>query len=243
MRDPYPERTLLGFSRVDGTVWFYSRIAALLSSDSKVLDIGCGRGAAAADPLDYRRSLTILKGRCAHVMGIDVSPEGQANPLVDEFRLIERPERWPIDDMSVDLAICDWVVEHVEAPRKFFAECSRVLQPGGTLCIRTPNLLGYPALIARAVPKSWHARLLRSVQPSRSEIDVFPAFYRCNTRRSLTQALTSAGFHSVVMPYEAEPAYLDFSPTLYRVAASVNQHLPPALRRTLVAFARRREAL
>jgi 2-polyprenyl-3-methyl-5-hydroxy-6-metoxy-1,4-benzoquinol methylase len=40
----YPERRFGGFSRVDGTIAFYTRIAGLLNETTRVLDIGCGRG-------------------------------------------------------------------------------------------------------------------------------------------------------------------------------------------------------
>src|SRR5262249_2585490 len=158
MSSPYPEIDLFGFSRIDGTIWFYTRVHALLDQESVALDIGCGRGAVAENPVPYRRQLRTLRGRCAKAIGIDISAGGEQNTLIDEFRLISDRGRWPLEDESVDLAIADWVLEHVEDPNGFLGECTRVVKPGGHLCLRTSNAHGYPALVARAIPRRWHAR-------------------------------------------------------------------------------------
>jgi SAM-dependent methyltransferase len=241
VKDAYPERTLWGFSRVDGTVWFYTRVRALVQPVSVVLDIGCGRGARAEDPVDYRRSLATLRGTCSRVIGIDVAPDGSTNPLIDEFRLISDHQRWPIDDAAVDVALSDWVIEHVESPDRFFSECARVVKPGGYLCIRTPNLYGYPALFSKLIPNRARLKVLHSAQHDRKNIDVFPTLYRCNTKRRLTNIMTRVGFDPFVLLYEAEPSYLDFSRRAYGALAAINQHVPTPFKSTLHAFGRRLE--
>lgn len=84
-----------------------------------------------------------LRGTCSRVIGTDATPDGSTNPLIDEFRLISDQRRWPIGDAAVDVALSDWVLEHVESPDRFFSECASVVKPGGYLCIRTLNLYGY----------------------------------------------------------------------------------------------------
>jgi ubiquinone/menaquinone biosynthesis C-methylase UbiE len=126
----YPESRFGGFSRVDGTLPFFTRIHALLKPESVVLDVGCGR-AAASDRFETSpwEKCRILQGRCQKVIGIDVNPAGRKNPLIDEFRLIEG-DRWPVEDASIDLLMSDAVLEHVQKPDQFFAECRRVLRGG-----------------------------------------------------------------------------------------------------------------
>ena len=58
----FPETAFGGFTRVDGAMAFYLRVDSLLSPDDVVLDVGCGRGAAAEDPVPSRRHLRVLKG-------------------------------------------------------------------------------------------------------------------------------------------------------------------------------------
>ncbi len=45
----------------------------------------------------------------------------------------------PLDSDSVDLAVCFETIEHVAHPERVIAELRRVLRPGGTLAISSPN--------------------------------------------------------------------------------------------------------
>jgi hypothetical protein len=49
----FPETRFGGFTYVDGTVNFFTRVNALLEPGSVVLDVGCGRGGYVADPVNY----------------------------------------------------------------------------------------------------------------------------------------------------------------------------------------------
>lgn len=54
----YPEARFGGFSDVDGTVAFYSRVQALMTPENVVLDVGCGRGSGLQDDaVPWRREL------------------------------------------------------------------------------------------------------------------------------------------------------------------------------------------
>ena len=144
----YPECKFGGFTDIDATVAFYTRVNSLVRPTSVVLDIGCGRGSYySMDPVSIRRELRVLKGKCQKVIGIDVDKTAIENPFLDEFRPIHGPH-WPLDGDSVDVCICDYVPEHVEEPHKFFCEIGRVTKPGGYVCIRTPNALSYFGLLA-----------------------------------------------------------------------------------------------
>jgi len=214
----YPERAFGGFTRIDGTVAFCSRIQALLKDDDVVVDVGCGRGGDPNAPIDYRRRLKDLRGAQRHVIGIDVDTAGEQNPIVDEFRLIEDTSRWPIDDASVDV----------------------VLKPGGHCALRTPNRWSYISLIAQIIPNRHHAKVATYAQRGeREEEDVFPTLYRCNTRSALTRALRRQGFECYVFSHVSEPSYLVFSRTAYRLGAIVHRALPPAIRPLLLVYARK----
>jgi SAM-dependent methyltransferase len=234
----YPETSFGGFTRVDGTMAFYQRVNALVTRDSTILDVGCGRGEYSTDPVISRRQLRVLRGRCSVVIGIDRDAAADANPCIDEFRLIRGPE-WPIEDESVDLCLADNVLEHVEDPGSFLGECRRVLRPGGHLCIRTPNVLGYATIAARLVPNVAHTAVLRRVQPDRKAEDVFPTFYRCNTSGQLRNALTVGGFSPCVYGHGPEPAYLAFSRVAYALGVAWASAAPSVLQGTLFGFARR----
>jgi ubiquinone/menaquinone biosynthesis C-methylase UbiE len=235
----YPEHRYFGFTRIDGTVHFLTRVHALLMPDSTVLDVGCGRGQGDEDPSPYRRKLRRLGESGRTVVGIDVDSAGGLNRLIDEFRQIKDLHRWPVDDASVEMVFADYVLEHVQDPTSFFQEAFRVLTPGGCLCVRTPNFFGYAAFLSWLIPNRLHERILARVQPEKKSEDVFPTVYRCNTRRRLLCALRELGMESVVYSIEGEPGYLQSFPLGFRVAAHVLPYFPSLFKSTLLAFARK----
>lgn len=237
----YPELDFGGFSRLDGTVAFYSRLNAMvetLARDAVILNIGCGRGKARDDQAIYRRNLQDLTRSSRRVIGIDVDPGGKENPFIHEFRPIGEDFRWPVDNASIDLALSDYVLEHVADPKSFFEEARRVLKPGGLIAIRTPNKHSYIALASMLVPNRLHGRVINRIS-GRKEEDVFPVVYRANTRRRLASLLRQSQFEPVVFAIEAEPGYLRFSRIAYRLGVHLHAWMPRPFMSTLLAFARK----
>ena len=235
----HPEDRFGGFTELDGAIRFYARVRELLPPDGVALDVGCGRGTQGDDPVRVRRDLRILRGRCRKVIGIDVDPLGAENAFIDEFRLITIDRDWPVEEASVDLALADFVVEHVDDTDAFFTQVARALRPGGYLCIRTINVNSYLGVASRLVPSDRHYKVLRRTHVSRQAEDVFPTLYHCNTRRRLRGALERHGFEAVVYTCEDEPAYLTFSPFTYRLGLLHRRLAPRGLLIGLVAWGRR----
>lgn len=235
----YPESRFGGFTQIDGTIAFYTRVQALAGPDSVVVDFGCGRGAYVEDPIAFRRDLRIFKGKVKRVIGLDAGPAGEANPFLDAFHCLDGTQ-WPLAEESADLVICDNVLEHLPEPGAFFAEARRVLRPGGVVCIRTPNQWNYVALLSRLIPNRSHAKVLAKAKPGLAEEDVFPTLYRCNTLAALRRALAQQGFEAVVYGYEAEPSYLSFSKIAYALGVLHQKLAPGFLKPALFAFARKK---
>jgi SAM-dependent methyltransferase len=233
----YPESRFGGFTDVDGTIAFYVRVNSLLKPFYTILDVGCGRGAYREDPVEIKRNLRILNGKVKKVIGIDIDETAQENPFLDEFHLLGG-DRWPVENDTIDLILCDYVLEHIEEPDKFFSEARRVLRNGGYLCIRTPNLLSYVSLFSKLIPNKYHSRVLQRVQDRRKEEDVFPTIYRCNTIWRIKAKMKQYGFDSVVYGYEAEPSYLSFSRIAYWFGILHQRFAPSFLKSTIFAFGR-----
>jgi SAM-dependent methyltransferase len=238
LRRLYPESEAGGFTRHDGFVEFYSRVNALLTPESDVLDFGAGRGQWAFDPLPpFSRDLRAYHERVRSVVGCDVDPVVLTNPTLASADVVAPGDPLPYDDGSFDVVVADYVLEHVaehDAPG-VAAEVLRVLRPGGWLAARTPNKWGMIGIGARAVPNTLHTRVLHRLQPGRQDQDVFPVEYHMNTRRSL-RTLFPEPHHLVVYGHNSEPRYFGHSVPAWRAAQLLNRVTPPALASTLMVF-------
>ena len=108
------------------------RFAVPYVKGKRVLDIACGEGYGTA---------AILKAGAASVIGVDISEEScrHARQKYGVDARVGDAEHIPIPDASVDMVVSFETIEHVPHPEKFLDECLRVLAPGGTLIISTPN--------------------------------------------------------------------------------------------------------
>jgi Methylase involved in ubiquinone/menaquinone biosynthesis len=237
----FPETACGGFSRVDGTMEFYSRIAALLRPDMTVLNFGAGRGAYLEDRVPYRRQLCQLRGRVSKVVAADVDPAVRENADVDEALVVAENAPLPFADESFDLIVSDFVFEHIATPVQTAAELARVLKPGGYICARTPNKWGYVGLCANSIPNAWHHSLLRVFQPNRQHRDVFPTEYHMNTRRALRRLFPPDAFEHFTYAHNPEPAYSGNSELLWRLTLLGFRLLPDTLGTVLLIFLRKRD--
>lgn len=233
----YKEIGAGGFSAIDGSVEFYGRVNALLTSDMRVLDFGAGRGKDAVDdPAEYRRGLRTLKGKVRIVVGADIDPIVGTNPSIDQAVQIEEWRGLPFASESMDLLLCDHTFEHIRHPGPVTAELDRILKPGGWICARTPNRWGYIAVGATLVPNRFHAAALRVAQPVRKSKDVFPTAYKLNTRRALSKYFPQDRFRDCSYFYNPEPAYFGSSLSLLRLAQMSFRLLPSPCSAVLMIF-------
>lgn len=224
---------------LDSAHVFMVSAQALAARAHVVAEVGCGRGAL----VDVDRPggpWQDLRGEGRRVIGIDVEDTGRANPTIDEFRLIDADGHWPLDDASVDLAVSDFVLEHVTEPEPFVRELARVLKPGGAFVARTINRRSLLAAVARLVPNDLHAKALEHLQPGREERDVFRTAYQMNSRADLGRLL-DADFDWALAYRTGLEQYCKPWPRLRRAVAQAERHLPTSMWMALVVFARRRD--
>lgn len=217
---------------------FFVSAQALAAHAKVVAEVGCGRGAAVE--LDQPGGpWQDLRGEGRTVIGIDVEDAGTDNPVIDEFRLIGPDGRWPLDDGSVDLAVSDYVLEHVTDPDAFVRELARVLRPGGTFIGRTVSRRSVLSAVARIVPNERHAGALSRLQPTREAQDVFYTAYKMNTRKDLARVF-DADFEWALAHRTGLEQYFKPWPRLRRVVGGTERYLPRSTWMGLVVFARRR---
>ncbi len=229
-------------SGYDSTLQFFGIAQLLATRSGVVVDVGCGRAGQVEPRTLYsltKRQFQDLRGEGRKVIGIDIDPVGETNPILDEFRLIDHTGRWPLENNEVDLVFSNFTLEHVADPTHFVAELGRVLRPGGAFIARTISRYSVLATGARMVTNKHHIRVLRVLQPGRHQRDVFPTVYRMNTHRDL-HGLFDPGFQWSVAHRGGLKDYFGRWPRLAKVIDAVEPRLPASMGTTLVLYARKR---
>lgn len=139
---------------------------ALAQGQTAALDAGCGIDA----------PLTRRFGGQVRTVGIDLCqglPRDLAVVTGDLSKL-------PFHNESFSLIFSRSVFEHLPEPADVMDEFHRVLQPGGTCVILTPNRYDYSSIIAAITPQWFHEWFVSKVYVT-AAYDTFPTIYRANT--------------------------------------------------------------
>ncbi len=207
------------------TARYQRRVAARLTPESRVLDLGCGRGG-------------IVERLHAAGRWIGCDPDGRSlkeHRYAQLARSQASSERLPFADAVFDVVVASWLLEHLPYPAQTFAEIARVLRPGGRFFFLTPNL-------RHPVPRlsQWLARL-KALQPAlvgviyrRAEADTFPVCYRANTSETLERLAAHSGLRLVQMEWVDDPAYFAWKDFIFGFSVLLETLLPAAWRVHLV---------
>ena len=157
-----------------------------------IVDVGCGDGAATA---------LAAQGSPAHrMLGLDWSAAALRRAQARGLALVRaevEPSGLPIASGCADVVVMSELIEHLVDPDSVLEEVRRVLRPGGTLLLSTPNLA------------AWYNRglLALGVQPVFTEVSLRGVFgrpgsqvaghLRLFTRRALVGLLAARGFGAI----------------------------------------------
>jgi ubiquinone/menaquinone biosynthesis C-methylase UbiE len=156
----------------------------LVSRDTHWLDLGCGHQLLPAWMPSWETDERALIGKAKSVTGIDMDQDALHRHRHIANKVVGDIQRLPFPDDSFDLVTANMVVEHVADPARLVAEVERVLRPNGVFVFHTPNRFGYYSLLAGMLPQSVKNKLAGIFQNRKPE-DVYPTFYRMNTRRRI----------------------------------------------------------
>jgi ubiquinone/menaquinone biosynthesis C-methylase UbiE len=218
--------------------YFEQRFREMVRPGDLVLDAGCGRGKYSAgtdcDPRGYK------------VAGLDNFESVRQNSFLD-YQVCGNVNELPFVDASFDVVYGRWLVEHLENPRIALREFHRVLKPGGSLALFTTNLLHYYGAVARVTPQWFHVWFNSRVKGF-EEGDIFPTYYRANTRRRIHKLLRDAGFREpaiqVSLVEGSSSSVLGFNFVLDRLGRAYERVVKrfetlDSFRMTLIAIARK----
>jgi ubiquinone/menaquinone biosynthesis C-methylase UbiE len=200
---------------------------------SRLLDCGCGAG-------EY---VVALRRRGLEAFGLEFQQEKVARArtlgIAPTWILQGDLERLPYADRSFDSALLNEVLEHVPDERTALGEVWRVLRPGGTLIVLSPN---------RLFPFETHGVSLRrsgrALPPSTPLIPYIPLplgrklfhyWARNYWPRELANLVISAGFRIVHRDFlwqtfenisGQQPGLIAAARPLWRALASAGERLP-----------------
>jgi len=180
-------------------------ILELLTAESVVLDIGCGRTAP---------TLIQWVGVAKKLHGVDIVPFDieRSDISLHNCSVTDMDE---IPDSSIDLAYSRAVMEHLSEPGPALQEIHRVLKPSGRYIFITPSVYDYASIAAAVVPNAWHPTLVHLLT-GRNEADVFPTHFRANSRRKIEALSDQNGYDIEFFYYIGQyPAYLQFNRALF----------------------------
>ncbi len=195
-------------------------VQARITSETAVLDLGCGRtGGIQRFWRDVRLAV-----------GIDPDHESLADRKGGMAVLQAGGERLPFADAAFDLVVSVWVIEHLESPEKVFAEVARVTRLGGHFIFLTPNALN-PLILGNRVGQvaPWLQHQLVSNIYGREKGDTFAVRYRANTTARLRSVARETGFRVSELRVIADPTYVAFNALIFRAAMLGERVLPSGL--------------
>lgn len=210
---------------------YAAEIRAQIGADTRLLDLGCGRGGV----------IEQLGHDPARITGIDPDLASlREHRLTGLPRAAGASEQLPFVDDSFDLVIAGWLLEHLGNPAQTFSEVSRVLRPGGAFVFITPNAR-HP--LAWANRLFGHAGRLQGILVAglygRAESDTFKTAYAANSAAALDRLFQPTGLSLVRLTAIADPSYLAFKPWMFRLASALDAALPPDRHVHLVGVARK----
>lgn len=132
---------------------FYPLILSHLSAEEPlVLDAGCGTG---------KDLLSLAHRRLMRCYGVDFTwnslslAQKQSKPSGKNLFWIQSPvEQLPFQDKSFEGVLFSEAIEHLLYPDLALREIKRVLNPGSSLFLTTPNRYSYFSIVTEILPKS-----------------------------------------------------------------------------------------
>jgi SAM-dependent methyltransferase len=129
----------------------YRMIARALSDrdiqGGVLIDVGCGAGGLWPH----------INQRFSRYMGVDCADYEDLPSAVEFHRSDLDGGRLSLPDELGDVVVAAETVEHLENPRAFFRELTRLTRPGGWIIVTTPNQLSFLSLATLMLKKQFNA--------------------------------------------------------------------------------------
>lgn len=121
------------------------------ASNLKVLEVGCG----SCSHVDL--------GRSPYIVGIDISEKQLDRNTVLSEKILGDIEQVDLPKETFDVAICWWVLEHLDHPQLALGNCVEALKEDGLLIIAVPNVMSLKGMITKYTPHAFHIWFYRFI--------------------------------------------------------------------------------
>ena len=207
------------------TMRYQRWVAAAVSKEDRVLDLGCGRG-----------GIVERLGSVGSWTGAD--------PDLNSLREHRRPslsrccaqsERLPFTAATFDIVVTSWVLEHLPNPEQTFREIARLLRPGGSFFFLTPNT-SHPLPRLSRTMSALHPLQQRIVTLcyGRQPADTYPVTYRANTAAEIERLAAQVNLRLARIEWIEDPSYLAWGPLSLLAAIGLDLVLPGTWRVHLI---------
>jgi SAM-dependent methyltransferase len=156
-----------------------------VGSHEILVDGGCGK----------ERFLERYSNRFENCIGIDFNIDDTKNNGKNIHYIMGDLESIPLKTDSIDVFLNNFVIEHIEHPKKFFMEVYRIMKVNGILIIWTPNGNSISGLVIRLLPLSSTKNLKKVF----FGVPSHPTYYLSNSPLKLDRILRNCGFKKVKM--------------------------------------------
>jgi len=114
----------------------FKMLTPFLEKGMQILDFGCGQGAFSQRLVDAGMNVDAcdidtdqIKANVRRKITLDLNKKDLKNSIPDKY----------------DLVIAMEIIEHVENPWKYLADCMELLKDGGLIVLSTPNIASFPS--------------------------------------------------------------------------------------------------
>lgn len=168
--------------------------------DKAVLEAGCGEG--------YGADLLSREARSLVALDYDAYATGHVRSAYPQVPVVRgNLVALPYADAAFDVVVSLQTIEHLWDQDAFVAECVRVLRPGGTLVVSTPNTLTFPPGNIYH-PKELEPAELRDLVSAHARVESLAGLHHGPRLAAWEERHGSLVDAQIAGPYEEWPAHV-----------------------------------
>ena len=209
-------------------LWF-QKLNSFIQGDMTILEIGSGSG---------RGNQNRLYPDSSKIYGIDLDERVLNNPYLFSAKCISAYQiSENFESINFDIIYSHMVVEHIDNPSYFLINQFKKLKEDGVLIHSTVSKFYWVSLLNNILNENTKYFLIKNLGSGRKSNDIFPAFYRLNSRKSLEKLSKIYNFNYEIIRQDEPPGYLRRSLILMLIYTIINkplQFLFPCLKPTFI---------